>query len=167
MFHEIYQVPAKVNFYSMSLDIQAEVICTTYQLDSDFKEVIKVQEEPGLKYVDNLSIDLNFNSEVEIKNYLTAKQGQMPTRDSSQGIRWIDPLNSHDLDVKVDQARLYKEEATTQATNAASEAAKALKYANSIESTANYINNKFWFGTLLDYNRLLTIDPNKIYVITT
>lgn len=33
----------------------------------------------------------------------------MPTYDSDKGIRWIDPLNSHELDVKVEQARLYSE----------------------------------------------------------
>ena len=89
MFHEIYEVPAEINFYFAELNIHADVICTTYQLDSDFKEVLKVTEEPTLKTVDNRSIDLNFNYEVEIKNYTTAKQGQMPTYDSDKGIRPI------------------------------------------------------------------------------
>ena len=91
----------------------------------------------------------------------------MPTYDSDKGIRWIDPLNSHDLDVKVEQARLYQEEASYQASQSASHAASALGYASSIEDTANYLENKFWFGTLTEYNRLLVIDPNRIYVITT
>lgn len=187
MFHEIYKFPAEIYFNPTELDIdvsssttlidsevepfmfniQADVVCTTYELDSEFKEVFKVREEPGLKTVDNQSIDLNFNYEVEIKNYTTAKQGQMPTYDSDKGIRWIDPLNSHDLDVKVEQARLYQEEASHQASQSASHAASALGYANSIEVTANYLENKFWFGTLTEYNRLLVIDPNRIYVITT
>ena len=168
MFHEIYEVPAEINFYFTELNIQADVVCTTYQLDSDFKEVIRIHDpESALRKVDNRSIDLNFNYEVEIKNYGTAKQGQMPTYDSDKGIRWIDPLNSHDLDVKVEQARLYQEEASYQASQSASHAASALGYASSIEDTANYLENKFWFGTLTEYNKLLVIDPNRIYVITT
>lgn len=187
MFQEIYEFPVEIYFSPTEVDIdvsssthlidsevkpcmfniQADVVCNTYELGSDFKEVLKVREEPALKTVDNRSIDLNFNSEVEIKNYLTAKQGQMPTYDSSMGIRWIDPLNSHDLDVKVEQARLYAEESTKQALVASNKAAEAMKYSESIKNAATYLENKFWFGTITDYNKLLVIDPNRIYVITT
>lgn len=167
MFHEIYEVPAEINFYFAELNIHADVICTTYQLDSDFKEVLKVTEEPTLKTVDNRSIDLNFNYEVEIKNYASAKQGQMPTYDSDKGIRWIDPLNSHELDVKVEQARLYSEDAASSAMAAANKAAEVTSQVENINNIINRIDNKFWFGTITDYNKLLVIDPNVIYVITT
>ena len=187
MFQEIYEFPVEIYFSPTEVDIdvsssthlidsevkpcmfniQADVVCTTYELDSEFKEVLKVREEPALRTVDNRSIDLNFNSEVEIKNYLSAKQGQMPVMDLSQGIRWIDPLNSHDLDVKVEQAKLYAEESTKQSLVSTSKAAEAMKYSESIKSAATYLENKFWFGTITEYNKLLVIDPNRIYVITT
>ena len=168
MFHEIYEVPAEINFYVTELNIQADVVCTTYQLDSDFKEVIRIHDpESALRKVDNRSIDLNFNYEVEIKNYATAKQGQMPTYDSDKGIRWIDPLNSHELDVKVEQARLYSEDAASNATVSANKAAEASMLVEQINNIVERIDNKFWFGTITDYNKLLVIDPNVIYVITT
>lgn len=168
MFHEIYEVPAEINFYFTELNIQADVVCTTYQLDSDFKEVIRIHDpESALRKVDNRSIDLNFNYEVEIKNYGTAKQGQMPTYDSDKGIRWIDPLNSHELDVKIEQARLYTEDAASSAIAAANKAAEVTSQVENINNIINRIDNKFWFGTITDYNKLLVIDPNVIYVITT
>ena len=168
MFHEIYEVPAEINFYFTELNIQADVVCTTYQLDSDFKEVIRIHDpESALRKVDNRSIDLNFNYEVEIKNYTTAKQGQMPTYDSDKGIRWIDPLNSHELDVKIEQARLYTEDAASSAIAAANKAAEVTSQVENINNIINRIDNKFWFGTITDYNKLLVIDPNVIYVITT
>ena len=168
MFHEIYEVPAEINFYFTELNIQADVVCTTYQLDSDFKEVIRIHDpESALRKVDNRSIDLNFNYEVEIKNYTTAKQGQMPTYDSDKGIRWIDPLNSHELDVKIEQARWYTEDAASSAIAAANKAAEVTSQVENINNIINRIDNKFWFGTITDYNKLLVIDPNVIYVITT
>ena len=168
MFHEIYEVPAEINFYFTELNIQADVVCTTYQLDSDFKEVIRIHDpESALRKVDNRSIDLNFNYEVEIKNYAAAKQGQMPTYDSDKGIRWIDPLNSHELDVKIEQARLYTEDAASSAIAAANKAAEVTSQVENINNIINRIDNKFWFGTITDYNKLLVIDPNVIYVITT
>ena len=168
MFHEIYEVPAEINFYFTELNIQADVVCTTYQLDSDFKEVIRIYDpESALRKVDNRSIDLNFNYEVEIKNYGTAKQGQMPTYDSDKGIRWVDPLNSHELNVKVEQAKLYKDESATNALIASNKAAEVSMQAEHINNAVEHIDNKFWFGTIVEYNKLLVIDPNKIYVITT
>lgn len=187
MFHEIYEIPTDVYFSPTEIDtqissntynidselepnilnIQADVICTTYEINSDFKEVIRIQEIAALNKVDNRSIDLNFNSEVEIKNYTSAKQGQMPTYDNTQGIRWVDPLNSHELNVKVEQAKLYKDESATNALITSNKAAEVSMQVEHINSAVEHIDNKFWFGTIVEYNKLLVIDPNKIYVITT
>lgn len=76
MFHEMYKFPVEIYFNPTELDIdvsysttlidsevelfmfniQADVVCTTYELDSEFKEVLKIREESGLRTVDNMIV---------------------------------------------------------------------------------------------------------------
>lgn len=165
MFHEIYEVSVDEIFACNEI-VDCDVLCTTWEIDGDFKEVMKIQSNPGLQKVDNRSIDLNFNMEVEIKNYLKAKQGQMPTYDETSGIRWIDPLTSQELQFYTEQGKLYRDDcvkSNNEMTNKVAEATALLSQATEI---GKMIENKFWFGTITEYNKLLTINPETIYVIT-
>lgn len=104
-----------------------------------------------------------------LKGYETAKQGQIPVKDNEAGIVWIDPVS----DAQIQAAVAASEH---QATRAASEAQKAETARSGAEdaqqvaeiinqTTLDYLNNKFWWGTLKEYNELKKIDAETFYFL--
>lgn len=106
---------------------------------------------------------------LSIKGYSTAKQGQMLVKDESDGLAWINPLSTAELDVAVNNAAAASNQAgtyATQAGNAATAADKSAKEANRINQvTMDYLNQKFWWGTLEEYNKLPSINKGTFYFI--
>ena len=104
-----------------------------------------------------------------LKGYETAKQGQIPVKDNEAGIAWINPVS----DAQIQAAVAASEH---QATRAASEAQKAETARGGAETaqqvaeiinqtTLDYLNNKFWWGTLEEYNSLEKIDAETFYFL--
>ena len=106
---------------------------------------------------------------LSIKGYSAAKQGQMLVKDESDGLAWINPLSTAELDVAVNNATVASNQAgtyATQAGNAATAADKSAKEANRINQvTMDYLNQKFWWGTLEEYNKLPSINKGTFYFI--
>ena len=104
-----------------------------------------------------------------IKGYDEAKQGYMLVKDETEGLTWVKPLN----DTQLQQAIVTAEAAAgnagnyaTQAGNSAVAAATSEGNATRInQQTMNWVNSKFWWGTLEEYNALTHIDPGTFYFI--
>ena len=104
-----------------------------------------------------------------IKGYDEAKQGYMLVKDATEGLTWIPPLSSEQLQQQVAAAEESKNKAAVSATNAGNSAvaaATAEGNANRInQQTMNYVNEKFWWGSVEDYNALESINPGTFYFI--
>lgn len=104
-----------------------------------------------------------------IKGYDEAKQGYMLVKDETNGLTWVKPLDDTVLQQYVAAAEDSKNQAaiySTQAGNAASAAETSAGQANRInQETISLVNNKFWWGTLDEYNTLTSIDPGTFYFI--
>lgn len=106
--------------------------------------------------VDNKSITDDFL--LEIKNYAEALQGQMPVKDEEEGLNWIDPVSDTELQQAVTDASNYAGQASQAAIQSGNYAADALV-------VKNYVENKFWYGTMEEYNELPTVSRSTIYII--
>lgn len=106
-----------------------------------------------------------------IKGYDEAKQGYMLVKDATEGLAWIQPLSGEQLQQQVVAATAAKDEAgrySTAAGNAAIAADTSAKTAQRInEQTMAYVNDKFWWGSVEEYNALESINPGTFYFITT
>ena len=104
-----------------------------------------------------------------IKGYDTAKQGYMLVKDQKEGLAWVKPLDQSILLEQVAVAESAKNQAgtyATQAGNSAISAETSAKLSSRInQQTMNWVNNKFWWGTLEEYNALTSIDPGTFYFI--
>lgn len=104
-----------------------------------------------------------------IKGYDSAKQGYMLVKDQTAGLTWVKPLNDEQLRSSVVAAEKAMNQAgnySTQAGNAAIAAENAAGIADRInQQTMGWVNNKFWWGTLQEYNALTKIDPGTFYFI--
>lgn len=105
-----------------------------------------------------------------IKGYDTAKQGYMLVKDSIEGLAWVKPLDDTQLQSSVAAAEVAKNQAgnyAIQAGNSAVAAATSEGNANRInQQTMNWVNKKFWWGSIEEYNALTSIDPGTFYFIT-
>lgn len=121
---------------------------------------------------DNKStIYLTEDEHLSIKGYDEAKQGQMLVKDNEVGLTWIDPVSDESLQRAVATATQQAAQAGTYATqsgNSAIEAYNSEKQAQRInEQTMNWVNQKFWWGSIAEYNALESIDEGTFYFVQT
>ncbi len=106
-----------------------------------------------------------------IKGYDEAKQGYMLVKDSTEGLTWIPPVSGEQLQQQVAAAEASKNRAAESATAAGNSAVTAEYAAGQAQrindQTMNYVNNKFWWGSVEDYNALSSISPGTFYFIKT
>lgn len=121
---------------------------------------------------DNESIiylDSNTNG-LSIKGYKEASQGQMLVKDRAKGIAWIDPLSDETLRLHTAAAEQSAQRAGNAAVQANNEYIKAdqrVAEATRInEATLEAVNNKFWWGTVKEYNALDHVDAGTFYFVT-
>lgn len=104
-----------------------------------------------------------------IKGYDEAKQGYMLVKDSTEGLSWVAPLSDTQLQQQVAAAEASKNRAAEFATAAGSSAVTAEYAAGQAQrindQTMNYVNNKFWWGSVEEYNALDSISPGTFYFI--
>lgn len=119
----------------------------------DDKSIIYIDRENGLS----------------LKGYTEASQGQILAKDAEQGLVWIHPLSDEQLQQKVNIANNAAQEAANSATaagNSAVTAELAAKQAQRVVDVAlSNINNKFWWGTLEEYNALEEILEGTFYFV--
>ena len=105
-----------------------------------------------------------------IKGYESANQGDMLVKDAELGLTWVKPLTPTDLQNYVAAAYESAQQASTYATNAGNAAAEAqlaktqAQYIN--EATMAHVNDKFWWGTIEEYNALESINAGTFHFIT-
>ena len=104
-----------------------------------------------------------------IKGYDTAKAGQMLVKDDTDGLSWQNVVTDAELRNYVQEAADSSKRASDYATNAGNEAVKATQAASTAsrinEQTMNYVNDKFWWGTMEEYNALESISADTFYFI--
>lgn len=105
-----------------------------------------------------------------IKGYESANQGDMLVKDAELGLTWVKPLTPTDLQNYVAAAYESAQQAGTYANSAATSAIKAdnavtqAQYIN--DATMAHVNNKFWWGTIEEYNALEHINAGTFHFIT-
>ncbi len=105
-----------------------------------------------------------------IKGYESANQGDMLVKDAELGLTWVKPLTPTDLQNYVAAAYDSAQQAGTYANSAAESAIKAetaktqAQYIN--EATMAHVNDKFWWGTIEEYNALESINAGTFHFIT-
>jgi len=119
---------------------------------------------------DNKStIYLDENEHLSIKGYNEATQGQMLVKDMVDGLTWVKPLDSSQLDQAVAAATAQATQAgvyATQAGNSATAADTSAQTAERInEQTMAWVNNKFWWGDLDEYNALESLTEGTFYFV--
>lgn len=106
-----------------------------------------------------------------LKGYDAATQGQMLVKDATNGLAWVNPVNDTQLQQAVAKSEAAASNAGNYATAAGNSAASADTSAQQAtrinEQTMNWFNNKFWWGTVEEYNALESISPDTFYFITT
>lgn len=117
--------------------------------------------------VDDKSIEKSDSNVLSIKNVGEARQGQVPAYDSADGIVWIDPISDLDLRNAVAEAETYANRSIVASNQSSNYSIESEKSANKSKAYADSILGKFWFGTSSEYNKLIYIDPDVIYVIIT
>jgi hypothetical protein len=94
----------------------------------------------------------------------------MLVKDAELGLTWVKPLTPTDLQNYVAAAYESAQQAGTYATNAGNAAVKAenalteARYIN--EATMAHVNDKFWWGTIEEYNALDHINAGTFHFIT-
>lgn len=107
-----------------------------------------------------------------IKGYETAEQGYMLVKDQTEGLTWVKPLETSQLNSAIAAAESH---ATTASTYAQQAGAAAIK-AETAEGTANrinqqtmsWVNDKFWWGNAEEYNSEISehgLNPGTFYFI--
>ena len=107
-----------------------------------------------------------------IKGYDEAGQGYMLVKDQTDGLAWVKPLSTDQLNSAVSSAESHMTKAgeySTQAGNAAIRAENAEGNAKTINNqTMSWVNNKFWWGTADEYNAEIAkngLNPETFYYI--
>lgn len=134
--------------------------------DSNSKKWVnkKLADENSIIYLSDS------DSGLTIKGYDAAEQGYMLVKDLTNGLAWVKPLDDTQLQSAVASATTQAQQAGQYATNAgnsATEAATSAATASRInQQTMTWVNNKFWWGTLEEYNNLESISSGTFYFIT-
>ena len=82
----------------------------------------------------------------------------MPTKDETEGIVWVNPVDDSELQQAVTDAKEYANQASNASIISGNYAADAL-------IAKEVVENKFWYGTIEEYNALETINNSTIYII--
>lgn len=121
------------------------------------------------KFTDGKSLEYSKELGLFIKGYNEAESGKFPVKDSTDGIKWITPLDRSALDAAVNQANISAQQAGQSAIAAGNSAIQADTAAQTAElinqTTMNWVNNKFWWGTLEEYNALTEVIEGTFYFI--
>lgn len=164
VWNEDILLDADISLIDNEFDLDISI--TDGVFDTDFAG-ISVEERESPISVDSRSIDFNNYAELELVNYPTAAQGQYPTYDATQGLVWKDPLSTAVLEGYVEAARVQAGNAARSAEAAGNSEARSAASAAEAQAQAEYVDNKFWFGTITEYNALDYINPDTVYVILT
>lgn len=121
-----------------------------YNADTERWQNYKLADENSIIYLDDNGLSL--------KGYEEAHQGQMLVKDDTEGITWVDPVSDQSLWNAVHEA----EESATRAGNSA---VVAGNYAGQAIQAQVAVEEKFWYGTMDEYNELESINPSTIYII--
>lgn len=109
------------------------------------------------------------DSGFSIKGYNSANHGQVLVKDSELGLIWVDPVSDESLQrilAGTEEARNTAGAYATQAGEYAINADRAALTAQRInQQTMNFINEKFWWGTLEEYNNLEEIKEGTFYFL--
>lgn len=107
-----------------------------------------------------------------IKGYDNAQQGYMLVKDQTNGLAWVKPLDSAQLNTAVAAAESHMTKAgeySIQAGNAAVQAETSAETANVInQKTMSWVNKKFWWGSAEEYNTEIAengLNPETFYFI--
>lgn len=118
---------------------------------------------------DKSTIYMTEDEHLSIKGYESASHGQMLVKDTIQGLTWVNPVSDQSLQQAVQTATAQAAQAgqyATQAGNSAIAAHISEQVAQRInEQTMDWVNNKFWWGTISEYNTLESIDEGTFYFI--
>lgn len=95
---------------------------------------------------------------LSIKHYKDASQGQMLVKDSNEGLYWVDPVSDESLQEAVRRAENAAERSSNSAITSGNYAGQAIQAAKQVEE-------KFWYGTIEEYNQLEVIHRSTIYII--
>ena len=110
------------------------------------------------------------DSGLTLKGYEEASQGQMLVKDATKGLAWVNPTSTQELQQYVSQAQTAASQAnnySSAAGTSATEAATSATTAQTINAkTMEWFNEKFWWGTLSEYNELTSINKDTFYFIT-
>lgn len=108
-----------------------------------------------------------------IKGYDTAEQGYMLVKDQTEGLTWIPPVNLTQLNESVAAAETARVDAKNYAQTAGNSAAQASQAAGNADrinqQTMNWVNEKFWWGSLEEYNQHIQengLNPGTFYFVT-
>lgn len=121
-------------------------------------------DEESIIYLDDDSKGLS------IKGYKEASQGFMLVKDAEKGISWTKPLTTDQLQSYTSAAYESAQKAGASAVNAGNAAVQAetakteAKFIN--EATMAHINDKFWWGSIEEYNALDHINAGSFHFIT-
>lgn len=118
---------------------------------------------------DNTNIVYLTSEGLTIKGYDEASHGQMLVRDATNGVHWVNPLSETTLNTAVANAQAARDQAgnyATQAGNKAAEASISATQASQInQQTMSFVNGKFWWGSVAEYNALEEVDPGTFYFV--
>ena len=121
-------------------------------------------DEESIIYLDSESQGLS------IKGYKEASQGDMLVKDINKGLTWVKPLSTDQLQTYTSAAYESAQNAGNSAVsagNAAVDAQNAVTEARYInEATMAHVNDKFWWGTIEEYNALDHINAGTFHFIT-
>lgn len=107
---------------------------------------------------------------LSIKGYKEALQGYMLVKDENSGLAWVKPLDETELRNAVSASEAAASQSSnyaTQAGNSAIEADTSAKQADRInQQTMAWVNEKFWWGSLEEYNALETVNEGTFYFVS-
>ena len=105
-----------------------------------------------------------------IKGYEDATQGQMLVKDAENGLVWTTPITAADLQPYIANAYESAQQAGQSAAEAGNEAIRAEAAADKAQfindTMISYVENKFWWGTIEEYNALDHINAGTFHFIT-
>lgn len=107
-------------------------------------------------------------NEYTLKGYSDAENGQMLVK-GADGIEWKTPVSIEALNIAVQNASNYASNSANAAVEANSYKVQAETAAGNAQlinqTTMNWISNKFWWGTVEEYNALESITEGTFYFI--
>ena len=136
-------------------------------------QILMFNDETGkwenVNLTDDDSIIYLDDSGLSIKGYDDARQGQMLVKDNTLGLAWIDPLSPAELNNAVAASERAAGNASNSAQIASNKAVEASASASTAERinqvTTEWVNDKFWWGTIDEYNALTEIKEGRFYHI--